>query len=81
MRAISMKPAKEESRTADVVVVVAAVCLAVIILGLIFAESRPLAIEFGFVVFLVLVAAGISVLGYVGWVMVRHARRRRQVGQ
>ncbi len=65
---------------ADAVVAVAGVSLALIVLGLIFAESRPLAIEFGLVVFLVLVAAGIGVLGYVGWILVRHARRRRQEG-
>jgi threonine/homoserine/homoserine lactone efflux protein len=44
----------------------------------VFADSRQLAIQFGAVVFLVLVAAGIGVLGYVGWIMMRPARRRRQ---
>ena len=49
-----------------------------IVLGLVFADSRQLAIDFGSVVFLVLVAVGIGVLGYVGWMLVRHARPRRQ---
>ena len=58
--------------------VVAAVCLAAIVMGLVFAGSRQFAIEFGSVVLLVLVAVGIGVLAYVGWIMVRYARRRRQ---
>jgi hypothetical protein len=62
------------------VVVVAAVCLAVIVMGLVFADSRQLAIQFGAVVFLALVATGIGVLAHVGWILVRHARRRRQTG-
>jgi threonine/homoserine/homoserine lactone efflux protein len=76
-----MKPAKEESKMADVVRVLAAVCLAVIVMGLVFADSRQLAIQFGLVVFLVLVAAGVGVLAYVGWIMMRHARRRHEAGR
>ena len=73
-----MKPAKEESKVADVVMVVAAVCLAVIVVGLIFAGSRQFAIEFGSVVFFALVAAGIGVMAHVGWMLVKYARRRRR---
>jgi hypothetical protein len=58
--------------------VVATVCLAVILIGLIFPASRRFAIVFGWVVFGALVAAGIGVLGYVGWLLVRHTLRRRQ---
>jgi threonine/homoserine/homoserine lactone efflux protein len=76
-----VKPAKEESKMADVVGVVAGLCLAVIAMGLVFADSRQFAIEFGSVVFLVLVAAGVGVLAHVGWVMVRHARRRHEAGR
>ena len=66
---------------ADVVGVVAGVCLAAIVMGLVFAGSRQFAVEFGSVVFLVLVAVGIGVLGYVGWIMTRHARRRHETGR
>jgi threonine/homoserine/homoserine lactone efflux protein len=50
-------------------------------MGLVFADSRQLAIQFGLVVFLVLVAAGVGVLAYVGWIMMRHARRRHEAGR
>jgi hypothetical protein len=61
----------------DVVMTVAAVCLGIIVLGLIIPASRELAIKFGSVVCLVLVAAGIAVAGRVGWILARHALRRR----
>ena len=61
----------------DVVVAVAAVCLAVIVLGLIFPASRRFAIVFGSFVFVALTAAGIGVLTRVGWILARHAVRRR----
>ena len=48
---------------------VATVCLAVILIGLIFPATRRFAIAFGWFVFGVLVVAGIGVLGYVGWLM------------
>jgi len=71
-----MKRGKEESGIVDIVVMVAAVCLAVIILGLIFPVSRQFAIVFGSVVCAVLVAAGIAVALRVAWVMARHGLRR-----
>jgi threonine/homoserine/homoserine lactone efflux protein len=76
-----VNPVKEKSKMADVVGVVAGVCLAVIVMGLVFADSRQFAIEFGSVVFLVLVAAGVGVVAYVGWIMMRHARRRHEAGR
>jgi hypothetical protein len=72
-----MKRGKEEPGMVDVVVAVAAVCLAVIVLGLIFPASRSFAIAFGSFVFIALMAAGIGVLTRVGWILVRHAVRRR----
>jgi len=53
-----MKRGKEEPGMVDVVVAVAAVCLAVIVLGLIFPASRRFAIVFGSFVFVALTAAG-----------------------
>jgi len=73
-----LKPRKKEYGSVDVVVVVAALCLAVIVIGLIFPASRRFAMAFGWVVFGTLVAAGIWVISYVGWLLVRHALRRRQ---
>lgn len=61
----------------DVVVAVAAVCLAVIVMGLIFPASRRVAIAFGSLVFVALVAGGIGVLARVGWILARYAFRRR----
>jgi len=55
-----MKRGKEEPGMVDVVVAVAAVCLAVIVLGLIFPASRRFAIVFGSFVFVALTAAGIG---------------------
>jgi hypothetical protein len=74
---MAMKLRRKESGIVDVVVIVAALCLAVIVIGLIVPASRELAIKFGFYVFLVLVAAGIAVAGRVGWILARHALRRR----
>lgn len=73
-----MKPRKKEYGFVDVVMSVATVCLAVILIGLIFPATRRFAIAFGWFVFGVLVVAGIGVLGYVGWLMARHALRRRR---
>jgi hypothetical protein len=74
---VALKPAKAQSGMVDIVVVVAAMCLGVIVLGLIFAASRPFAMKFGFCVFVALVAAGIGVLARVGWIVARHALRRQ----
>jgi hypothetical protein len=73
-----MKPAKKQYGYVDVVVVVAAVCLAVIVMGLVFPASRRFAMTFGWIIFLVLVAVGIGVLAYVGWILMRYALGRRQ---
>jgi hypothetical protein len=63
---------------ADVVMVVAALCLAIIVMGLIFPASRPFATTFGLFVFIALAAVGIGVLAYVGWILARYALRRRR---
>ena len=73
-----MKRGKEESGMVDVIVVVAAVCLAVIVMGLIFPASRRLAIAFGSFVFLAVVTAGIGVVARVAWMLARHASRSRE---
>ena len=73
-----LKPRKHQYGFVDVVQVVAAVCLAIIVIGLIFPASRPFAMAFGWFVFGAVVVAGIGVLGYVGWLLARYALRRRR---